>query len=71
MDTVFVAIKLHQFSFKVVTDTGKDALQIAEHLFGEDLSPVFCDEDQVHVHLEYAASVVSKTTLSPMLRLQA
>ena len=25
MDMVFVAIKLHQFSFKVVTDTGKDA----------------------------------------------
>ena len=59
MDMVFAAIKLHQFSFKVVTDTGKDALEIAEHLFGEDLSSIFCDEDQVHVHLEKAVSAAS------------
>jgi hypothetical protein len=32
MDMVLLAIKLHQCSFKVVRDTGKDALQIAEHL---------------------------------------
>jgi len=41
MEMVVLAIKLHPFSFKVVTDTGKDALHIAEHLFGEELSPVF------------------------------
>jgi hypothetical protein len=52
MDMVLLAIKLHQLSFKVVTDTGKDSLQIAERLFGEDLSPASCAEDQVNVHLE-------------------
>ena len=41
MDMVLLAIKLHPFRFKVVTDTGKDGLHIAEHLFGEELSPVF------------------------------
>ena len=44
---VVVAIKLHQFSFKVFADSGKDAPSIVAYLFGKHLSPIFCDEAQV------------------------
>src|ERR1035438_3534069 len=58
MDMVVLAIELYQFRFKVVAYSGKDAPQIVEYLFGEDLPPVFCDEDQVHMHHEDAVSSV-------------
>jgi hypothetical protein len=56
---VVLAIELYQFRFKVVADRSKDASQIVEHLFGEDLSPVFRDEDQMHVHLKHTVPSMS------------
>ena len=29
------------------------------YLFGKDLWPIFCEEDQVKVHLKYAGSAVA------------
>jgi hypothetical protein len=49
---ILFAIELYQLRFKVVTDPGKDAAQIVKYLFGEDLAPVFCDKDQVYVHIK-------------------
>src|ERR1035438_2803173 len=59
MDMVVLAIELYQFGSKVVAYSGKDAPQIVEYLFGEALPPVFCNEDQVYMHHEYAVSSVS------------
>ena len=59
MDMVVLAIELYQFRFKVFAYSRKDAPQIVEHLFCEDISPAFCDEDQVDVHHENGLSPVS------------
>jgi hypothetical protein len=61
---VVFAIEFHQFRFKVVADTGKDASQIVKHLFGEDFAPVFRDKDQVYVHIEYTMPSMSNIIAS-------
>jgi hypothetical protein len=59
MNVIVLAIELDQFSLKVITDAGEDAVEIGEDLFGENFAPVFCHEDQVSMHHKDTVSAVT------------
>lgn len=49
---VMLAVEFNQLRLKVGADTGKDTTQVVDHFFGEYATTVFCNKDQVNVHLE-------------------
>jgi len=56
MDMVVLAVKLHQLRLEVGTDAGGDETQVVKNRFTEHLATIFCDKDQVNMHLENAMS---------------
>jgi hypothetical protein len=67
MNMVVLAVELDQFGFKVITYTGKDFPQIVEDLFGEDLAPIFCDEEFIR-YVEMANLLPTWKSEFPWLR---
>src|SRR5664279_1403865 len=59
MNMIVLAIELDQFSLKIITDAGEDAMEIGEDLFGENFAPGFCHEDQVNMHHKDTVSAVA------------
>ena len=59
MNMVIFAVELNQFSLKVCANASKYLAQVVKNLFGEHPTSVFCDEDQMHMHQEYAVSTVA------------
>jgi putative transposase len=60
---VILAVELNKHCLKVCADGGKDAGKVVENLLCEDVAPVFCYEDQMHVHHKYAVSSVSNVVV--------
>ena len=59
MDVIFFPLELYKIRLKIYTDTLKNALQLLEDGFCEDIAAVFSHEDQVHVEEENTRSTSS------------
>src|SRR3990170_7429249 len=79
MYRVIFSIEFHEFRFKIMTDVRKHAFQFIKNFFREDPATIFCDEDQMHMHLKNAVSshlmplsfFIDWSILHGMKRLQA
>lgn len=49
---VVLAVELHQLCFEVPAHAVKDGAKIIQYFACEDISAVFCDENQMNMHLE-------------------
>lgn len=56
---VVLAIELHQFRVKVLTDGSEDAAQVVQDGFREHAAPVFRNKDQMNVQMKNAMTTVS------------
>jgi putative transposase len=76
---VVLSVEFHQFCLKVSTDARKYRTKVLQNFFCEDFSPIFCNEDQMDVHVKNTVSSVSYFVVFShrpeysllMLRLQA
>ena len=61
---IVFAVELNQFRLKIRAHLRKDRAQVIENGFSKDVAPVFCDEDQMRVHLGNAVSTVANIIVS-------
>jgi len=49
MNVIVLAVALNQVRLEIMADLGKDAFQVVDRGFGQHVTPVFRNEDQMNV----------------------
>jgi len=56
VNMIIFAIELNEFRLKVSANAGENLVQFIQYVFGKDITPIFCDKDQVYMKIKNTVS---------------